>query len=190
MSKSSKKARKSWLKGKKKQIIAVVAVVGLLVVAAVVGLAVRMVQDSGKPGEKSAPQANRANNDRGVLPSSVTDAQDLIGTGKNAEAEKQLSSDIAASSDNEEKFELYLAQGVNYENQKQYDNAVTAYKNAEAIKKTATVDSSLGRVTAAKGDKAGAISYYKQAIEQLNKSDPRYNADKTELEQIIKGLGG
>jgi len=149
-----------------------------------------MMQDSGKPGGSTGTQVNQANNDRGTLPASVTNAQDLIGAGKNAEADKQISSDIASTSDNDEKFELYLAQGVNYENQKQYDNAITAYKNFEAIKKTSTIDSSLGRVTAAKGDKAGAITYYRQAIELLNKTDPRYNADKTELEQIIKGLGG
>jgi tetratricopeptide (TPR) repeat protein len=189
MPKSAKKARKSWFTGKNKKIATVGAVIVVLILALGAGLLVRMLQNGGKPTDNSGTQVNKANNDRDVLPSTVTSAQDLIGTGKNKEAGEQIASDIASTSNTDEKYELYLTQGVNFENQKQYDNALAAYKNAEAIKKTSTVYEALGRVSAAKGDKAGAINYYNQAIPLLDQSDPRHNAEKAEIEQTVKGLG-
>lgn len=183
----SSKARKHWFTGKKKKVITIAAVVVLLFAAAGVGLLIRMMQNgSGTP----VTNENQANSDRDSFPSSITSAQDLMVTGKGGEADKQLASDIADTSNNDEKYELYLTQGVNYENQKQYDNAIAAYKNAEALKKTSTVYESLGRASAVKGDKPGAISYYNQALTLLDKNSPRYGAEKVEIEQIIKGLGG
>lgn len=180
----SSKARKTWFTGKKKKIIIIAGVVILLIAAVGAGLLIRMIQNGGKDTNGSS-----ANSDRDSFPSSVTSAQDLMVTGKSDEANKQLTDDIASTSNSDEKYELYLTQGVNYENQKQYDDAITAYKNAETLKKTSTVYESLGRVSASKGDKATAISYYNQALPLLDKNDPRYNAEKLEIEQIVKGLG-
>jgi len=187
MPKSSKKARKSWFTGNRKKVIIIGGVIVLLVAAAGAGLLLRFVLSNGKPADTNDRPAN---SNRDSFSPSVTNAQDLMVTGKSNEASKQLESDIAGTDNSDEKYELYLTQGVNYENQKQYDNAIAAYKNAEAIKKTSTVYESLGRTLAAKGDKAAAIEYYKQAIPLLDKNSPRHDAEQYELEQIIKGLGG
>lgn len=124
------------------------------------------------------------------LPQSVKDAQDLVASGKADDANKQIAQDLTTTSNQDEKYELYLVQGVNYENQQQYDNAITAYKSAEAIKKTWTVYKALGRVSETKGDKAAALGYYKQALAALDPKDPQYKSEQAEVQQTIQALGG
>lgn len=188
---------KAPFKGKKK-IITIVGVVLLILAAAGAGVFLRWQQNQ-NPGN------NQNGNDGGntsvgnpetdglaqnPLPDSVKEAQDLASTGNIEESNKQLGVSIANATNNDEKYELYLQQGVNYENTQKWDDALTAYKNAEAIKKTATVYISLGRTSEGKGDKSAAANYYKQAIPLMDNQDPMYEADKRRLEDKIKALGG
>lgn len=173
-----------------------IAVVLLLVAAAGAGVLWRWQQAQHSGSNNGGGNGTTADNgqadslSQNSLPGSVQAAQDLTANGKYDQADKQIATSIATTSDNNEKYELYLAQGVNYENQRQYDNAISAYKNAEAVKKTWIVYKALGRASEGKGDKTAALSYYKQALGALDGKDPQYRSEQTEVQQYIQALGG
>lgn len=189
---------KATFKGKKK-IITIAGVILLILAAAGAGVFLRWQQQTQNQGDQSGNDGGNSSSTgnteldglaQNPLPESVKEAQNLANTGNVEESNKQLGVSIANASNNDEKYELYLQQGVNSENEEKWDDAIASYKNAEAIKKTATVYIALGRASAAKGDNKAAVNYYKQAIPLMNTQDPMYEADKRRLEDKIKALGG
>lgn len=191
---------KAPFKGKKK-IITIVGVVLLILAAAGAGVFLRWQQTQQNPsgsqnggdggnnvGSTGSPELDGLA--QNSLPDSVKDAQNLANTGKIEDSNKQIAAGIANASSNDEKYELYLQQAVNNENEEKWDDAIASYKNAEAIKKTDTVYIGLGRAYEAKGDKAAAANAYKTAIPLMKTDDPMYEADKRRLEDKIKALGG
>lgn len=195
MPEKSKKSLKHALKGKKRQIITAAAVVVLLVAAIGAGALLRWWQNGGSNGGNNNTGNTSASNGEGDaltqndLPAVVKDAQDTAATAGSEESNKQIATSLPGAS-NDEKFELYLQQGLNFENEKKWSDALTSYKNAEAVKKTANVYESLGRVEENMGNKAAAISYYKQAIPLLNQNSPMYASYKQGLQDKITALGG
>ena len=188
------KVPKAPSKGKKKKIVTTIVVVLLLILAAVAGVLLQWLQHQGGNGSKN-PGNSQGNSDdtsayANPLPQSVQDAQNTAAQGNYDQSNKEIATSLATTSNNDEKYELYLAEGTNYENQQKYDDAITAYQNAGSIKKTWTVYKALGHVMELKGDKAAAISYYKQAEAAMTPTMPRYTAEKYDLDQSIKVLGG
>ncbi|HKX23635.1 MAG TPA: hypothetical protein VJM46_00200 [Candidatus Saccharimonadales bacterium] len=187
---------KAPFKGKKK-IITIAGVVLLILVAAGAGVFLRWQQNQ-SPTDKNGNSDGNSQTSNGEtdglaqnpLPDSVKDAQDLASTGNVEESNKQLGVSIANTTNNDEKYELYLQQAINNENSQKWDDAIASYKSAEAIKKTSTVYIGLGRAYEGKGDKSAALSAYKTALPLLDTTDPMYNFDKKQLEDKIKALGG
>ncbi len=184
-------------KWKKKQIITTGVVVLLFVLAIGAGILVQWLQHKDANGNKGAtsdtsslgadPSGAQAQNS---LPDSVKSAQNAAASGNYAQSNKDIVSNIASSSSNDEKFELYLQQGVNDENEGKYGDAVAAYKSAEALKQTWALYENLGRASAANGDKANAITYYKKALSMVPSSDPLSELEKNQLQENITNLGG
>lgn len=183
-------------KGRKK-LITIVGVVLLIGLAAGAGIFFRWQQSQNPNGSKDDGSSSSSTSSgdldglsQNPFPTSVKEAQNLANNGNTAESNKQISAGIASTSDNDEKYELYLQQGVNNENDEKWDDAIASYKSAEAIKKTATVYIGLGRCYEAKGDKQTAVNYYKQSIPLLDSNDPMYEADKRRIEDKVKAFGG
>lgn len=192
MPKKSKLAVK--LKGKKKLIITVIAVVLLLAAGLGAGMWLRWFQSGGGNTNGGDTSGNTSNGEgdaltQNDLPSNVKAAQDTAATSGAEESNKQIASSLPGAS-NDDKFELYLQQGINFENESKWSDALTSYKNAEAIKQTANVYESLGRVEENLGDKNAAIDYYKKAIPLLNQDSPMYASYKQGLQDKITALGG
>lgn len=184
-------------KGKKKQIITAVVIVLVLALAVAAGVLVQWLQhkNGSGGGNHGATTDTSALDQSGAqvqnsLPDSVKTAQNLAESGNYTQSNKDIASSIASSSSNDEKFELYLQQGVNAENEGKWDDALTAYKNAEKLKQTWALYEDLGRASEGKGDKAGAINYYRKAISMLPTSDPLYQLEKNQLQASITNLGG
>jgi len=190
------KAPTVW-KGKKKQIITAVVVVLLIALAVAAGVFVQWLQHKGNPNNKGATTdtSSLGGDQTGALaqnslPSSVKDAQGLAANGNYDQSNKEIASSIASSSDNSEKFELYIQQGVNAENEGKYADALTAYKNAEKLKQTWAIYENLGRASEETGDKAGALSYYRKALSMVPDNDPLNQLEKNQLQANITNLGG
>lgn len=176
---------------KHKKLITIVGVVLLILAAGGLGIFMRWQQSQnsnnpsggavveGVPGFAEDP-----------LPEEVKEAQNLSSTGKTEESNKKIAEAITTTSDDDTKYELYIQQGVNAENAQKWDDAIAAYKNAEAIKKTDSVYVAQGRVYEAKGDKSAALAAYRAALPLLRTNNPLYEAEKARIEQKIRTLGG
>jgi tetratricopeptide (TPR) repeat protein len=123
------------------------------------------------------------------LKKEVVDARDLQANGNSQQADQVISDALAKAKNGNDKYELYLQQGANFENQQKYPDALNSYKSALAIKQTYTVYVNLGRVSAALGDKQAAINYYRSAGPLIDNSTPTASSDKRDLQARIKELG-
>ena len=186
MPKTPKKSR-----GKRKKIVTIVVVVLLLVLAAGIGVLVQLLQHkSGSNTSNSQTGNSKAALTQDTLPQSVKDAQNSALKGDINQSNKQIASSLATTDNNDEKFDLYLQQGINYENQSKWDDALNSYKQAEAIKQTYSLYKSMGRVAEAKGDKASALSYYKKALPLVPTNDPLHDFYVNQIQAKITQLGG
>src|SRR6266550_3860227 len=180
------KKSKPLFKGKKKQLVTGLVVVVLLILATAIGVGLRWWQN-----KQAAQNGNGSTNlnlgESGLpadtLPQKVKEAQDLASSGKVDDSNKAIDSALGGTSNSDEKYDLYLQQGVNNENQQKYDAAVASYKSAEASKQTFTVYKSLGRVSEALNKKQDAIDYYKKALTLIGSKDPLRDFEKKDLEQ-------
>jgi tetratricopeptide (TPR) repeat protein len=190
------KKSKFSLKGKKKQVITVVVVVLLLVLAAGAGVLVQWLQHKGSNGngsnDKNSSGLNIGDNGLPVdsSPQSVLDAQNSAIKGNYDQSNKEIATSIANTSNNDEKYDLYFQQGVNNENQQKWDDALNSYKQAEAIKKTWQIYSAMARVAETKGDKAGALGYYKKALPLVPADLPLHDFNVKNFQTKITELGG
>lgn len=88
------------------------------------------------------------------------------------------------------KHDLYLQQGVTYENEKNYDAAMESYRKAESFTETMDAVQSIARMAEIKGDKQMAITYYKKAIPLIPKDDAMAESTKKYFENKIIELEG
>lgn len=180
MSKKSKK------KLSRKKMLTIAIVAGILALAILVGVLVRFIQqkttDSNTGQDTFVPGQN--------LPKAATDSQALAGQGKFDEANKKVDEALAGNPQDAEKYELYIQQGINYQNQKDYPKALESYKKAEAVKQDYKVTVLIGDVAMAQGNKPLALEYYKKALGLLATDNPLYNSEKRRLEDKIKAAGG
>ncbi len=183
--------KKFSLKGRKKQVITAAVVVLVLLIAAAVGAVVRFWQHGPSAGNNKDSGVNLGQEaPTDTLPAKVQEAQDQASQGNVDQSNKTITDALAAASSNDEKYELYLQQGVNAENEQKYADALAAYKKAEALKQTFTIYKSLGRVETALNDKQAAIGYYQKAITLISQTDALRSFEKDDLEKTIKSLGG
>jgi tetratricopeptide (TPR) repeat protein len=187
MSAESNKKPKKKLKIDRKKVITIVVVVVVLVVVLLLGVLVRWLQDKDKEESGGAEVIGLLEN---PFPQDVLEAQELNSQGDYDGANATIEEGLNETSDDSVKYELYLQQGLNYENQEKYDEAIKSYQDAEAISATYTVYESIGRVAELKGDSQLAIDNYKKAYETIDTDYPMADADKSDLESRIKDLGG
>lgn len=142
------------------------------------------------------PSSSNANNQHGVLsglpsnpqPKAVVDAQQLDAQGKYDQAQQAIVSALADTTDSTEKYELYLEQGANFENEQQYNEAIDAYNKANAIKPSAGTYDAIGQVAQLIGNKQLAIDSYTKEIELLPPNSDKGASMKQQLEAQIKEL--
>ena len=156
--------------------------VGVLLLAAGAGLAVRLLQESIVHSKDSAKEA---------INKKVSDIQVTALSGNYDKAQKAINDELNKPGvSNDEKYALLFQQGLNYENQKKYDDAIKSYEAAAAINQTQAVYEAAARTAEAKGDKQLAIDYYKKAITLIPPDSPVAESTKQHYETSIKNLGG
>lgn len=158
---------------------AVVLVAGL---AGGAGVGVRWLQAKQAQKRAASPQA---------IAEETTEAQQLAMSGDLDKAHETVNDaldnpGISAQS----KHDLYIQQGVTYENQQEYDAAAESYRKALAAKESSQAYESLARMAEQKGDKALAITYYEKAIPLIPADDSMRDAIKKYYENKIVVLKG
>lgn len=138
-------------------------------------------------------RANQANRDKQRYESLMTTTQTLIGNQKYTEAEKQLTEYLKADLPKKYERNAHVRLATVYTNAQKYDQAIVEYNKAESMDGKPTPDVAVGLAYTyeAKGDKANAIKYFKQAATLAGKSDdPMAEADKRGYEYEIEVLEG
>ncbi len=121
----------------------------------------------------------------------VQQAQNLALDGNYAKATQQLQRELKDSKlTKSQKYALLFQQGITYENQKKYSEALAAYTQADGLKPTEATAAAVARTAAEMGNKTLAIAYYKKAIARISTTSPIRSDTKQEYELRIKNLGG
>lgn len=156
-------------------------IIGVILLATAAGFGLRWYQQLGEQRQQTAADA---------LSKKVNDIQSTALSGNYDAANKALTAALNDSkTTNEEKASLYIQQGANYENQKDYDNAIKSYQAAAAISETEGAYSSMARAAEAKGDFDAAKTYYKKAIDLILPSNPMGAGDKSYYQYRIDNMG-
>lgn len=175
---------------KRKRIRAALIISGVLVLAVIGGVVVQLVQRKITNDKIAQEQQNEQLINGGPpLPKTVTQSSKLAAQGKTAEAQHQIQQQLNTTTDNNEKYELYLQEGLNYLNQSDYTNALASLQKADALKSDYRINVLLGDVSALQGNKAAAKQYYTKAIPLIDQEDSRKDVLKRDLETKIKNLG-
>jgi tetratricopeptide (TPR) repeat protein len=168
--------------------LVVAAGIALLVIAmGGVGFLVWWLQHNAG-GETAATPYNETVEKPG--PAAVGEAQKLALGGKTDEAHAKLQEAIGKSTDNQEKQQLFVQQGVTYSNSGDYQKALDAYLEAEKVTSNFTTSHLIGETYEALGNTAKAIEYFKKGISQLDPNAISYDMDKRVYEDKIRELGG
>ncbi len=157
---------------------------GLFLLVAVLavgtGAGVRWWQQQKDYEEAAKPEA---------ISKQALDAQDLALTGNYDKAHQALSEALENPRlSNNERYELLLQQGLTYESQKKYSEALASFKQAESAKQTMVLAESIARVAKETGDNKLAIEYYKKAIPLIPSDEPRRESIKRNYEDWISRL--
>jgi len=160
----------------------VVVLIVVMVLAAAAGGAVRWLISRNKVDNTPGSSAR--------LPAQIEDVQNLRLSGDAADAAKKIDQSLAdPSASPETKYMLYIQKGNIAADAKNWQVAIDAYVQAEAIKKTYEVTNLLADSYKAMGDKAKAIEYYKKLIVLIPQS-PISDDLKATYEQQVRDLGG
>jgi tetratricopeptide (TPR) repeat protein len=165
----------------------IIIVGAVLILSFGAGVTVWFVQKKIADANKSAIPTPA--NGGSTLPKTVVQSQKLASQGKADDAQKKLDDALKNTSDSKIKYELYIQQGVNALNKKDYAKAVAAFHQAEAIKADARITVLLGDTVLLQGDKQLAKTYYNKAIPLIDTNDPRADAEKQLLQNKIQNLG-
>lgn len=169
----------------RKKILSIVLVIGVLVLAAGVGFLVRWLQIQGDNQKKEDENISIVDD----KPRSVSEAQNLGVQGKYDEARKKIDESLSdPSKGSDEKYELHVQQGLNYQNQDKHAEALAAYREAEAIKVNFKVVRLIAEAAELAGNKPLAIEYYKKAIPLIDPENPIKDSEKRRIEEKIRQL--
>lgn len=164
----------------KKQVIIALCVTTALLAAVGAGVGFRWWQNS----QNSNPEGEQIE-DR--LPANVKEAQNIALSGKIDESNQKIQDQLSQPTISEQdKFDLLVQQAVNYANQNEYQKALDALKQAEAIKSEFRTSNMAGHMAFLLKNNSLAIEYFKKAITQLDPNKPMYQSEKERLEQKIK----
>jgi len=119
----------------------------------------------------------------------LKNAQTLDGKKDYASEVEYLQRYVNTNPPQQYKYDALVAEGKAAENESQYRTAFVAYLSADTSSSKPNLDLKLdvARAATAIGDKATAVSYYKQAIDMTPKSDTDHIFM---YEDQIRGLGG
>jgi tetratricopeptide (TPR) repeat protein len=120
----------------------------------------------------------------------VNKAQTLVTKGSQTQAVAVYDSAIKSASDTKSKAFLLLSQATMYDNNGNYDLALSTAKESESIEKNDNIEQFIAQIYVAKGDNQDAIQYYQRAITYTNKSQTLAEANIQSYQNIIKQLGG
>lgn len=183
----SKKAKKH--AANKKTIIRIALIVGVILIAVGIGVAVQLIQKN--TSTQNNPDADPFTIAGGPpLPKVVNEAQDLAVDGNINESNKKIDEALNNNPNESTKLELYVQQGLNEMNQGKFAEAIIQLRKAEAIKSEFKVVNLIAQAAEASGDKVLAIEYYKKAIPLINPESPIKDDEKRRIEDKIKALGG
>lgn len=186
-------AKKKHPKINKRVILTAAGVVGLLVGVALVGLIAQKVINPGQQGPNVSKEAQEGGVADVPAPPSqeVVEIQKLREDGKYEEANKKISEALQKSdTSNDFKYDVYLEQGLTYENNEQFQEAYASYAKAAEFKKTRAVYGAIGEVAVRLGKTQEAISAYRDAIKYISQDSALKDYDKRMFEQKIRDLGG
>lgn len=172
----------------KRQVLVSVGVLTMVLLAVGTGALLFWLQHKDQPtGNTQQGPASDSNR----LPAKIDEIQNLAVSGDVAQSNQKIQEALSQPNvPDQEKYDLYVQQGVNYSNTGQHAQALAAFKQAEAAKKDSNIEQLLGGEAEALGDKQAAINYYKETLKLLDKSSAGYNGDKEVFENKVKSLGG
>lgn len=154
---------------------------GLLLISAIVlgfaGLGVAgawYVNRNGQNKQDSAPTRL----ERSEADIASDKALGMAASGKPEEAVKDLDKSIATADDAPQKAQMLSAKSTVYLNDGDTDNALRFAKEAFDTNPTAGIASLVAQIYEKMGDKANAASYYKKAVDALDRNNPLYDEDK------------
>lgn len=165
---------------------------GIILIVACIGGAYFLVRWMGQGAKKAAsPPVSLVGLPDNPPSHSVTYAQQLAANGKYAEAVKSINSAIVNANTDSERYQLYIEQGLIYENQQQYASALVAFQQAQAITSDYAAAEAVGRGAQETGNSQLAMQNYRLALQLLNTNDnPNADRVKADLNQRIHDLGG
>jgi tetratricopeptide (TPR) repeat protein len=153
----------------------------VVVVSLAAGGAARWFQQKSQYDRSAKPEA---------ITKEATAAQNLALKGDYDKAQETISKALDNPSlSAQAKHDLYMQQGVTYENQRNYDAALESYRKAESFKETSIAAAAIANIAEIKGDKQLAITYYKKAI-PLIPDDAMKDSTKKYFENKITELEG
>jgi tetratricopeptide (TPR) repeat protein len=127
-----------------------------------------------------------------TLPTSVKETEQLLISGDVDGAQAYVDDRLKDTSiSKEERYQLYVKQGVIAYEKKDYQAAIEPYTKAFALNENADMASKLGVTWQELGDKQKAIEFYKKAIDlnlKNSKDNPTYESDNNTLKQMIAAL--
>lgn len=173
----------------KKQVLIILGVIGAILLALGAGVLVWWLQHGGanKPAAPSVVGSQSTN----ALIKPAADAQQQALKGDTSGAVQTIQSALNQQNvSDKDKYTLYVQEGVTYSNDKQYQKALDAFKQAEAVRSDFTTSHLIAEQAEALGDKTTALTYYKKALSQLDTKAISYRSDKQVYEDKIRSLGG
>lgn len=181
----SKKAKQRELR---KKLLKIGGIIVVLLAAVGAGALFFWLQNQNKTSESPSGNTNVSPisglEDR--TPPSIKEAKDLAIKGNIDESNKKLDEALRQSSSSEDKYNIYLQQGINYANQKNYQKALDTLKLADGQQQMAPCNKLMGDMALLLGKKADAKIYYEKALTLLDDKSPLYPAEKRRLEDKIK----
>lgn len=124
-----------------------------------------------------------------ILPQSVVAAQHLSAQGDYSKAVASTNDALKTASSSDEKYDLYIEQGLAYENQQKLQDALAAYQHAVTINSTYGSNEAVGRVAQALGNTQLAISSYHTALSLIDNNSPGADSKKADLTDRLKAMG-
>lgn len=170
------KEKRSKAKFRKLVVIIGIMLVVILMVGAGVGL--RLWQQQSQQSTQAPPNA---------LPEQVMNLENLRDSGDKAAFESELNKALADQSlSSETRYLLYVEQGHNAMQNKEWQAALDAYGKAQTLQDTMDIHRLLGDTYYRAGDTANAVDQYKKAISLIPQGNPRRDDIKAEYEIKIK----